>query len=52
MEFASFGEDFDKSVGGKVLKLVYIEVEVGTVGDVLKDAVHGRELNLSDQHGA
>ena len=41
MEFASLGEDLDKGVGGKVLKLIYIEIEVGAVGDVLKDAVHG-----------
>lgn len=49
-EFTSLGKNLDKSFSGKILKLVDVEVEVGTLFLRLKDSVHGRKLNLGDQH--
>jgi len=48
---ASFGKNFDKRGGGKVLELVDVEEEVTPVVLHHIDTVHGGELDFGDKHG-
>ncbi len=52
VEFAGFGENFDKGFGSKVLELINIEIEIGPLFGRLEDTVHGGQLDLGDKHGA
>jgi hypothetical protein len=50
--FTSFGKYLAKCFSGKVLKLVYIQEEVGSGSLICTCSTHGSLINLRNKHGS